>query len=282
MKQKKYNDKKRNTINLKNKRTASSTAYKPLKPGTKDYQKSNYDNQTDNKENDRNTDMSMGLEDKKKKTKTMDQKEEKPFSPKEAVTTTTSSQLAPPESEVFDSSSDNAMSEMKKAADMGPDETSKVFSHVEEKQQLDPSTASINDSIKKTDPSPTTFPAMVEPTLQEREDDSMESIEDVMVPRHDVESDIAHIQNASEEQGRLDESVTVYDNGNKVSNSNLSNYDIYNPYIIGIKFWQAHNIAWINAYNEFLKAWIDNIRRTASTYEEFNSNRNRMLKITEI
>ena len=49
MKQKKYNDKKRNTINLKNKRTASSTAYKPLKPGTKDYQKSNYDNQTDNK-----------------------------------------------------------------------------------------------------------------------------------------------------------------------------------------------------------------------------------------
>ena len=75
MKQKKYNDKKLNTINLKNKRTASSTAYKPLKPGTKDYQKSNYDNQTDNKENNRNTDMSMGLgEDKKKKTKTMDQK----------------------------------------------------------------------------------------------------------------------------------------------------------------------------------------------------------------
>ena len=94
----------------------------------------------------------------------MDQKEEKPFSPKEAVPTNT--QLASPESEVFDSSSDIAMSEMKKAADMGPDETSKVFSHVEEKQHLDPSTASINDSIKKTDPSPTTFPAMVEPTLQ--------------------------------------------------------------------------------------------------------------------
>ncbi len=70
MKQKKYNDKKLNTINLKNKRTASSTAYKPLKPGTKDYQKSNYDNQTDNKENNRNTDMSMGLgEDKKKRLK---------------------------------------------------------------------------------------------------------------------------------------------------------------------------------------------------------------------
>ena len=44
------------------------------------------------------------------------------------------------------------MSEMKEIADMGPDNTSKVFSHVEEKQQLDPSIASINDSIKKTDP----------------------------------------------------------------------------------------------------------------------------------
>ena len=38
---------------------------------------------------------------------------------------------------------------MKVAADMGPDETSKVFSHMEEKQQLDPSTASLNDNIKK-------------------------------------------------------------------------------------------------------------------------------------
>ena len=70
------------------------------------------------------------------------------------------------------------MSEMKVAADMGPDETSKVFSHVEEKQQLDPSTASLNDNIKKTDPGHTIFPAVVEPTLQEREEDSMESIED--------------------------------------------------------------------------------------------------------
>ena len=48
----------------------------------------------------------------------MNQKEGKPFSPKEAVPTT-SSQLASPESEVFDSSSDNAMSEMKKASRYG-------------------------------------------------------------------------------------------------------------------------------------------------------------------
>ena len=43
------------------------------------------------------------------------------------------------------------MSEMKEIADMEPDNASKVFSHVEEKQQLDPSNTSINDSVKKTD-----------------------------------------------------------------------------------------------------------------------------------
>ena len=31
------------------------------------------------------------------------------------------------------------MSEMKEVADMGPDKTTKVFSQMEEKQQLDPS-----------------------------------------------------------------------------------------------------------------------------------------------
>ena len=72
----------------------------------------------------------------------MGQKEEKPTSSKEAVTTTssplpTSSASPPLQSEVFDSSSDNAMSEMKEVADMGPDETTRVFSHVEEKQQLE-------------------------------------------------------------------------------------------------------------------------------------------------
>ena len=89
---------------------------------------------------------------------------------------------------------------------MGPDETSKVFSHVEEKQQLDPLTASINDSIKKTDSEVQTqrgshhFSAMVEPTLQESEDSAMELIKDVIVPRHDIEPNIAHIYNALEEQ----------------------------------------------------------------------------------
>lgn len=52
-----------------------------------------------------------------------------------------------------------------------------------------------------------------------------------------------------------------------MSNSNLSNYDIYNPYITGILFWQAHNIALINTYNEFLRTWTDNITLAQIAYE---------------
>jgi hypothetical protein len=60
--------------------------------------------------------MSMGLgKEKKSKAKTKDQNEEKPSLPKEA---TTSSMFPQPQSELFDSSSDNAMSEMKKVADI--------------------------------------------------------------------------------------------------------------------------------------------------------------------
>jgi DNA-binding MarR family transcriptional regulator len=33
-----------------------------------------------------------------------------------------------------------------------------------------------------------------------------------------------------------------------------------NLFISGIKLWQANGIAWINAYNDFLKAWVDNIK----------------------
>ena len=60
--------------------------------------------------------MSIGLGgEKKTKTKAMDQKEEKPISPSEAITTSslqpspTSSSLPLLQSEVFDSSSDNVM-----------------------------------------------------------------------------------------------------------------------------------------------------------------------------
>jgi hypothetical protein len=123
--------------------------YERIKRGPKDYQKSNHDNQTDNKDNNRNIDMSKRSgEEKKLKAKNLDQKEKPSSSPKAiAIPLPLASSTLQPE--VFDSSRDNAMSEMKVAADMGPDETSKVFSHVEEKQQLDPSTASLNDNIKK-------------------------------------------------------------------------------------------------------------------------------------
>src|SRR5215467_7482218 len=84
MKQKRLKDERRNTINLKNKRTATSAAYKPIKSTTKHYQKNNYDDQTDNKEINRNIDTSMGLEDEKR-TRTMDQKQENSSSSKEAV-----------------------------------------------------------------------------------------------------------------------------------------------------------------------------------------------------
>ena len=45
MKQKRLKDKKRNTLTTRNRRTAPSATYKPIKPVTKDYQKNNYDNQ---------------------------------------------------------------------------------------------------------------------------------------------------------------------------------------------------------------------------------------------
>jgi hypothetical protein len=41
------------------------------------------------------------------------------------------------------------------------------------------------------------------------------------------------------QQDEIDESVAVYDSENKVLYSNSPNNDIYNQFIIGIKFWQA-------------------------------------------
>jgi hypothetical protein len=252
MKQRKHNDKRRNINNTRNKRTASSVAYKRIKRDTNDYQKSNYDNQSNNKDNNRNKDMSMGLgEEKKSKPKNVDQKEEKPSSP----LPTSSSTLQP---EVFDSSRDNAMSEMKEVADMGPVNTSKVFSHVEEKQQLDPSTISINDSIKKAIPenSPNTNPAMTNPTLEERDRNAMESKEEDLVPKQDVKPDTPEVHKESEKLDQLGESVRFHDNENKESHSNsLNNDKNNNPFISGIKLWQAYNEVWINAYSEYMKAW---------------------------
>ena len=201
--------------------------------------------------------MSMGLGKDKKKlnNKTKDPKEEKRSSAKEAVT----SAPQPIQTEVFDSSSDNAMSEMKEVADMGPDETTKVFHDVEGKEPLDPLTTNINDGIKKTDSDLTTPSPMAEPSLQGKNPRLIESNEAGMAPTQEAESERPKVKNESAGQNYLDESATV-NSGNNVFFSDSSNSDIYNPFIMGIKFWQACSIAWIDAYGGFLKAWIDNIK----------------------
>jgi hypothetical protein len=43
MKQKRLRDKRKNAINMRNKRTAYSTAYETMKSGTIDHQKGNYE-----------------------------------------------------------------------------------------------------------------------------------------------------------------------------------------------------------------------------------------------
>ncbi len=276
MKSKRLKDKRRNTINLKNKRTATSAAYKPIKSTTKHYQNSNYDDQTDNKEINRNIDMSMGLEDKKR-TRTMDQKQENSSSSKEAVNSSspilpTSPSLRP---EVFDSSRDNAMSEMKEVANMSLDETIRVFSDTAEEPQLDPSKITIKDTIKKidseinlntnTDPTTNNIPAMVDSILQERDPSARELIEEDAMSTQDVKLDnVTQVRKESEKQGYLVESDEFYVNDNKEFSSNLLNDYYNNPFLIGIRFWQAHYIAWINAYNEFLNVWINSIKTSNS------------------
>lgn len=272
MKQKRHDDKRQNALNTRNKRTAPSSAYKRIKRATKDSQKRNLDNQTDNKDDNRKMSIGLGKE-RKLKTKTMDQKAEKPISLKEAVTTTSSSLTASsksppsPQSEVFDSSNDNAMLEMK-VADMRPDKTAKVFLHIEEKQ-LDPISTSINNSIKKTDSenilntnlNPTSLHAKIDLTLEKSDSSSaVESIKDNVVTKDDIEQNNPQIYNELEEHNNLDESARFYGNENKESYSDLSNNGNINPFIVGIKLWQDHNIAWINAYNEFIKEWIGNIK----------------------
>ncbi len=209
--------------------------------------------------------MSMGLGKDKKKlnNKTKDQKEEKRPSAKEAVTPAPQ----PLQTEVFNSSSDNAMSEMKEVADMGSDETTKVFHEVEGTEPLDPLTTNINDSIKKTDSDLTTLSPMAEPSLQEKDPRLIESNEVGMAPKQEAKSEVPEVENESAGQNYLDEPATV-NSGNNIFYSDSSNSDIYNPFIIGIKFWQACSIAWINAYGGFLKAWLDNIKLIGIPYEK--------------
>ena len=231
--------------------------------------------------------MSIGLEEEKKlKTEKINQKEEKTTSPSSsspgAITMQSLSPLhtsssPTPQPEVFDSSSDNAMSERKEVADMRPDKTAKVFLHVKEKRQLDTLTTSISDSIRNANPKnslktnsyATGFLVNTNPTLKGKEHSVMQSIEEALEQQwHNVETNIAQVYEESEKQDSLGKSVTVYDNENKESHSNLSNNNNNNPFIIRVKFWQAHNTAWLNVYNEFVKAWIENIKLTQTIYEQ--------------
>jgi hypothetical protein len=272
MKQKRHDDKRQNALNTRNKRTAPSSAYKRIKRATKDSLKRNLDNQTDNKGDNRNMSVGLGKE-KKLKSKTMDQKAEKPISLKTVTTTssslTASSKSSPPspQSEVFDSSNDNAMLEMKEVDNMRPDKTAKVFLHIEEKQ-LDLISTNINNSIKKTDSEnilntnldPANLPAKVDLTLEKSDSGAAELIKEDVVTKVDIEQNNPQIYNELEEHNNLDESARFYGNENKESYSDLSNNGNINPFIVGIKLWQDHNIAWINAYNEFIKEWIGNIK----------------------
>lgn len=272
MKQKRHDDKRQNALNTRNKRTAPSSAYKRIKRATKDSQKRNLDNQTDNKGDNRNMSIGLGKE-KKLKSKTMDQKAQKPISLKTVTTTssslTASSKSSPPspQSEVFDSSNDNAMLEMKEVDNMRPDKTAKVFLHIEEKQ-LDLISTNINNSIKKTDSEnilntnldPANLPAKVDLTLEKSDSGAAELIKEDVVTKVDIEQNNPQIYNELEEHNNLDESARFYGNENKESYSDLSNNGNINPFIVGIKLWQDHNIAWINAYNEFIKEWIGNIK----------------------
>jgi hypothetical protein len=212
--------------------------------------------------------IAEGEDKNKSKTKTMDQKQDKLPLQKEAATTpATTSPLLPAQSEVFDSSNDNAMSEMKEIADMSSDETSKVFSHVQEKQQIDPINNSVDNVTLKKDLHENNLninPASsTESSLQERDDNGTESkkVDSVLV--QDVKPDIHQNHNESKKQNQLGESVRFNDELNKEYHSTtLNNYDNNNnPFISGIKLWQVYSELWINAYNEYMKTWRSMFKR---------------------
>ena len=149
---------------------------------------------------------------------------------------------------------------MNKVADMGQDKASKVFSHLENQQQIDPSTASVDDNtIKRAirENNLTINPASsAEKSLQERDRSVMESGEDGAVLMKDLKPDVPQDYKELEQQDRSDESVRFSDESNKEYHyTSLNNDENNNPFISGIKLWQAYNKIWFNAYNEYIKTW---------------------------
>ena len=68
--------------------------------------------------------------------------------------------------------------------------------------------------------------------------------------------DIPLVHKESEKQDQLDESVRFNDELNKEYRSNSLNYDKNNnPFISGIKLWQAYNELWNKTYSEYMETW---------------------------
>jgi ABC-type uncharacterized transport system permease subunit len=73
----------------------------------------------------------------------------------------------------------------------------------------------------------------------------------------DVKPDIHQNHNESERLDQSDESVRFSDELNKEyhHSTSLNKNDNNNPFISGIKLWQAYSEIWFNAYNEYMKTW---------------------------
>jgi hypothetical protein len=158
------------------------------------------------------------------------------------------------------------MSEMKEIADMSSDETSKVFSHVQEKQQTDPITNSVDNVTFKKDSHENNLKinhsSSADSSLQERNDNGTESKKEHKVLVQDVKPGIHQNHNESKKQNQLGESVRFSDELNKEYHSTtLNNDDNNNPFIAGIKLWQVYGEIWINAYNEYMKTWRSMFKR---------------------
>jgi hypothetical protein len=210
--------------------------------------------------------MSIGLKEKKKETESVDKKQEKSSSPKAIKESSSSISVSSAEEpDVFDSYRDNAMSEMRQIADMEPDNVSKVFSHVEEKQSLDPSKISVNDDNEQkidseegpkanSDSNSSSSVANPNPTVEEIDSSTSPPSEVTLKQNIKQETNHDHVHKPSE-LNRVDNSVRFHDSQNQEIHANPLNNDD-NPIIQMIKGWQEITTTWINLWNDFMKFWI--------------------------
>ena len=89
------------------------------------------------------------------------------------------------------------------------------------------------------------------------------------MPTQDVKlNDITQVNKGIGKTDRLKtQSDRFYGNENERSYSNSSNNDVNNPFIIGIKLWQANSITWINTCNEFMKLGLIILKLAQKTNE---------------